>query len=422
MHGSATDIVHAGGAALGRRPWAAFFSREFWRVAGPAALVSVGYMDPGNWGTDIEGGARFGYQLLWVILVSNVVAIFLQSLAAKLGLATGRTLAENCRAHMSRPVALGLWAAAEVAVMATDLAEILGGAIAFHLLFGLPLWAGAALTGIVVMATLGLYRYGVRAVEFAIGAFVSLIGLAYLYEISLVAPDWAEIGRSFVRPTLTPESVVVAVGILGATVMPHNLFLHSGLILSRRAADPERNRTTYRFAVADSVMALNVAWLVNSAILVMSAAAFHANGLSVASIGEAHRTLVPLLGGAAGLAFAVALLCSGLASSATGTLAGQMILEGFLEVRIPLWLRRVITMVPALAVIAWGLDPLHALVLSQVVLSLQLPFTVVPLVLLTNRGDVMGALRNGRGTRMAAAAVVVALVGLNAVMLVWTLR
>ncbi|HEY8370651.1 MAG TPA: Nramp family divalent metal transporter, partial [Thermodesulfobacteriota bacterium] len=182
------------------------------------------------------------------------------------------------------------------------------------------------------------------------------------------------------------------------------------------------NRAAYRFAVADSVLALNVAWLVNSAILVMSAAAFHANGLSVASIDEAHRTLVPLLGGAAGLAFAVALLCSGLASSATGTLAGQMILEGFLEVRIPIWLRRVITMVPALAVIAWGLDPLHALVLSQVVLSLQLPFTVVPLVLLTNREDVMGAFRNGRGTRMAAAAVVVALVGLNTVMLVWTIR
>lgn len=389
---------------------------DFWRYAGPAFLVSVGYMDPGNWGTDIEGGVRFGYTLLWVIFLSNLMAIFLQSLAAKLGIATGRTLAENCREHFSWPLTLFLWVTAELAAMATDLAEFLGGALGFYLLFKIPLLAAALLTGLVVMLTLGLYRYGYRAVEYAIGGYVAIIGLAYLYEISLAKPDWGSVVYHVVVPTLDPQSLLVAVGILGATVMPHNIFLHSGLVLSwRKPDDREQNRRLYRFAVLDSFVALNMAWLVNSAILIMSAAVFYQNGLSVASIEEAHRTLAPLLGGASSLAFAVALLCSGLSSSTTGTLAGQMILEGFLRIQIPLWLRRLITMIPALIVIALGMDPLKVLVISQVILSLQLPFTILPLIWFTKRKDLMGDLANGPFINTLAsliAGIILALSGL----------
>lgn len=392
--------------------------RDFWGYAGPAFLVSVGYMDPGNWGTDIEGGARFGYTLLWVIFLSNLMAIFLQSLAAKLGIATGRTLAENCREHFSRPKALCLWVTAELAAMATDLAEFLGGALGFYLLFKIPLFAAALLTGFVVILTLGLYRYGYRAVEYAVGGYIAIIGLAYLYEIALAKPDWGSVAYHMVIPTLDSQSLLVAVGILGATVMPHNIFLHSGLVLSRRKPDDrEQNRRLYRFAVLDSFVALNMAWLVNSAILIMSAAAFYQNGLSVASLEEAHRTLAPLLGGASSLAFAVALLCAGLSSSTTGTLAGQMILEGFLRLRIPLWLRRLITMIPALIVIALGIDPLKALVLSQVVLSFQLPFTVLPLLWFTKRKDVMGDLANRPLTNVLAFLIAGIILTLNSLLL-----
>lgn len=402
-----------------------FFSglslRDFWRYAGPAFLVSVGYMDPGNWGTDIEGGVRFGYTLLWVIFLSNLMAIFLQSLAAKLGIATGRTLAENCREHFSRPMVLFFWATAELAAMATDLAEFLGGALGFYLLFKIPLLAAALLTGLVVMLTLGLYRYGYRAVEYAIGGYVAIIGLAYLYEISLAKPDWGSVAYHVVVPTLDPQSLLVAVGILGATVMPHNIFLHSGLVLSRRKPnDREQNRRLYRFAVLDSFVALNMAWLVNSAILIMSAAVFYQNGLSVASIEEAHRTLAPLLGGASSLAFAVALLCSGLSSSTTGTLAGQMILEGFLRIQIPLWLRRLITMIPALIVIALGMDPLKVLVISQVILSLQLPFTILPLIWFTKQKDLMGDLANGPFTNALASLIAGIILALNGLLLYQT--
>jgi manganese transport protein len=420
--------MESGARVIGQHqtlPWsrrvAGFSLREFWRYAGPAFLVSVGYMDPGNWGTDIEGGARFGYRLLWVILLSNLMAIFLQSLAAKLGIATGRTLAENCRDHLPRPAAFGLWATAEVAVIATDLAELLGGALGFALLFNLPLWTGALLTGALVIVTLNLYRYGVRVVEYVVATYLAIIGLSYLYQVALASPDWGAVASHMLIPRLNAHSVLVAVGILGATVMPHNLFLHSGLVLSRRKPhDPAQNRTLYRATVLDSVFALNLAWLVNSAILIMSAAVFHMHNLAVASIEEAHQTLGPLLGGAAGLAFAIALLCSGLSSSTTGTLAGQMVLEGFLRVRMPLWLRRLITMVPALAVIALGVAPLKALVLSQVVLSLQLPCTILPLIVFTSRKAIMGQFQNGPVTRVVAYVIAAVIIILNSVLLALT--
>jgi manganese transport protein len=349
------------------------------------------------------------------------MAIFLQSLSAKLGIATGRTLAEHCRDQLPRPAALGLWVTAEAAVMATDLAELLGGALGFALLFNLPLWAGALLTGGLVILTLGLYRYGVRAVEYVVASYLAVIGLAYVYQVALADPDWGAVASHVLIPHLDSQSLLVAVGILGATVMPHNLFLHSGLILSRRQADePKQHRVLYRAAVLDAVFALNLAWLVNSAILIMSAAVFHANHVAVASIEEAHRTLAPLLGGSAALAFAVALLCSGLSSSTTGTLAGQMVLEGFLRLRVPLWLRRLITMLPALAILALGVDPLQTLVFSQVALSIQLPFTVVPLIVFTSRKSLMGEFQNGPLTRVAAYLIAAAIIALNGALLVLT--
>lgn len=390
--------------------------RAFLPYLGPGFLVSVGYMDPGNWGTDIVGGARFGYQLLWVIALSNLIAIFLQSLSAKLGVATGKTLPQNCREHFSKPMNLFLWCTAELAAMATDLAEFLGAALGFYLLFGIPMFPAALLAGIVVMMTLGLYRFGYRAVEYVILSYVAVIGLAYVYEVFLAQPNWSLIAYHTVVPQINSESILVAVGILGATVMPHNIYLHSGLVQSRLVpGNGPENKKVYRFAVWDSIIALNMAWLVNSAILIMSAAVFHQQGLPIESIEEAHRTLAPLLGAGASLAFAVALLCSGLASSTTGTLAGQIILEGFLNVRISLWARRLITMIPALIVIALNIDPLMILVLSQAFLSLQLPFAVVPLIWFTRRRSVMGSYVNKpwiTALAVLASAVIIVLNGL----------
>lgn len=392
--------------------------QAFLPYLGPGFLVSVGYMDPGNWGTDIAGGAHFGYQLLWVILLSNLMAIFLQALAAKLGIVTGKTLPQNCREHFSSPLNLFLWFTAELAAIATDLAEFLGAALGFSLLFGIPMFPAALIAGVVVMLTLGLYRFGYRAVEYVILSYVAIIGLAYLYEVFLAQPDWRQILWHTVVPHVNADSILVAVGILGATVMPHNIYLHSGLIQSRLVpGNGPENRKVYKFAVWDSIIALNMAWLVNAAILIMSAAVFHHAGLPIESIEEAYRTLAPLLGGGASLAFAVALLCSGLASSTTGTLAGQIILEGFLNVRIPLWARRLITMIPALVVIALHVDPWMILILSQVFLSLQLPFAVVPLIWFTSRRAVMGEQVNKPWVIALAVLVAGVIIGLNGLLL-----
>lgn len=401
--------------------WRELFNRKTLAYLGPAYLVSVGYMDPGNWGTDLEGGARFGYSLLWVILLSNVMAIFLQSLSAKLGIVTGRTLPQHCRDHYSRPAAVFLWITAELAAMATDLAEFLGGALGLYLLFGIPLFPAALVTGAVVMGTLGVYRFGYRAVEYVILGYVTIIGLAYVYEVYLADPDWSLILYHTVVPTVNSDNIVVAVGILGATVMPHNIYLHSGLVQSRlmnpALGGPNKNHRHIRFALVDSFLALNMAWLVNSAILIMAAAVFHRHGYGAVSIEQAHETLGPLLGGFASLAFAVALLCSGLASSTTATLAGQIILEGFLRVQVPLWLRRLVTMIPALVVIWLGLDPLRILVLSQVALSLQLPFAIIPLIHFTRRRDIMGSYANSPLINALAYAIAGMILILNGLLL-----
>ncbi len=390
---------------------------------GPAFVVSVGYMDPGNWGTDIEGGARFGYRLLWVILLANLMAILMQTLSAKLGIATGKTLPEVCRDRYPRWLSVALWVTAELAAMATDLAEFLGGAVGLNLLLGIPLFPAALLTGIVISLILLLERYGFRKVEVVIIGLIAIIGFVYMTEIWLAKPAWGEIGRGLLTPSVPIGAMLVAVGIIGATVMPHNLYLHSALIQTRvRPSDSlQRKHSVYRLAIMDSVVALNGAFFVNAAILAMSAAVFADGRLSAYSLESAHQTLTPLLGPLAGVAFAVALLASGLASSTTATMAGQVIMEGFIHHKVNVWLRRAVTMIPSLVIIGLGLDPLQILVLSQVSLSFQLPFAMVPLVLFTSSRQIMGEFANNRMTKGLAWATTAVILGLNAVLLVQTL-
>jgi manganese transport protein len=384
---------------------------------GPAFLISVGYMDPGNWATDIAGGARFGYSLLWVLLLANLMALLLQYLSAKLGLSTGLTYPQLCRAALPRPISIFLWLTAEAAAMATDLAEFLGAALGFYLLLHVPMLPAALMTALAVLGILALYRFGFRAVEFVILGLVAVIGLAYVFEVSLVNPDWLAVADGVFTPRLSGDSLVIAMGMLGATVMPHNLYLHSGVILTRRHSDPGVNMQVSRAALIDSALALNVAWLVNSAMVVMAAGTFFLHGLAIDSIEAAHETLSPLLGQAAAVVFAVALLASGLSSSTTATLAGQIIIEGFLNVRFALLLRRLITVIPAIVVLALGLDAYSILIASQVALSVQLPFAILPLVWLTARKDVMGQQVNNRLTTALASLAAAIVIGLNVLLL-----
>jgi len=386
-------------------------------LLGPAVLISVGYMDPGNWATDLAGGSGFGYTLLWVLLASNLTALLLQHLSAKLGLATGLSYPQLCRQRFPRPVAIGLWVTAELAAMATDLAEFLGAALGFYLLLRIPMLPAALLTAIVVFGILWLYRFGYRWVEFAVFALVAVIGVAYVLEIVLVEPDWGAVAHGVFVPTLEPAALPIAMGMLGATVMPHNLYLHSSVVLSRRQPDAFVNHRTIRRSIVASAIALNLAWLVNSAIVITAAGAFGEAGLAVDSIEQAHETLAPLLGPAAAGAFALALLAAGLSSSTTATLAGQVIIEGFLGVRFGLFLRRAITAVPAILVIAAGLDAYLILIVSQVALSVQLPFAILPLVWLTARRDVLGEFVNRRPTTILAIAAGGVIVALNVVLL-----
>ena len=390
---------------------------------GPAFLISVGYMDPGNWATDLEGGARFSYNLLWVLLLSNLMAILLQSLSAKLGIATGQDLAQLCRERFPRPVAIFLWVTAEFAMMATDLAEFLGSAIGLSLLFRLPLLTATLITGLDVFLILGLQRYGFRKVEYAILSLIGIVGVAYVIEIWLSQPDWGELAYSTVVPRLDSDSIYVAIGMIGATVMPHNLYLHSNLIQSRMRPDdaPRRKRNLFRLAVLDSAIALNGAFFVNGAILVMAAAVFYRNGLLVTSLEQSYQTLVPLLGSAAGFAFAIALLASGLASSTTATLAGQVVMEGFLQVQVKPWLRRLIfrllVMIPAVLAVAFEFDPLKILVLSQASLSFQLPLAAIPLLVFTADRRLMGDFVNSRGTTGLAIIVIGLILFLNGLLI-----
>ena len=382
--------------------------RRFLPFFGPAFIASVAYVDPGNFATNIQAGAEFGYTLLWVIFASNLAAMLIQTMSAKLGIATGRNLAELCRLRFPRAVTLGLWVLMELVAMATDLAEFLGAALGFNLLLGLPLLVGGILTAAATFLILALERYGFRPLEAVITGFVGIIALSYLVETILDRPDWALVLHHAVVPQLPgPESVLLAAGILGATVMPHAIFLHSALTQGRvKVRGRERTRRLFHYEIADVVVAMGVAGFVNAAMLVMAASTFHRGGFTgVGTIQVAHRTLEPLLGRAAGAVFALSLLASGLSSSTVGTSAGQVIMQGFLERHIPVWLRRVVTLAPSLLVIALGMDPTRTLVISQVVLSFGLPFTIVPLVLFTADRRLMGPLTNRRITTAAAGLV-----------------
>ena len=392
---------------------------------GPAFIASIAYIDPGNFATNIQGGAEFGYVLLWVVVASNLMAMLLQTLSAKLGIATGTNLAEHCRNQFPRPMVWMMWGVMEVVSMATDLAEFLGAALGFYLLFGVPLWIAALLTAVITLLILALEAYGFRPLEAVITAMVGVIAVCYLIETILVRADWAQVAWHAVVPQFAgPESVFLATGILGATVMPHVIFLHSSLTQARIVTlDADRRRRLYRFEVLDVAIAMGVAGLINAAMLIMAAGAFFRAGLThIASIEEAYRTLEPLLGSAARTVFAVSLLASGLASASVGTMAGQVIMQGFLHRQIPIWVRRLVTMVPSLVVIGMGLDPTRTLVVSQVVLSFGLPFAIVPLVVFTRRRDLMGELVNSAFTTTLGVVVAALIVVLNGYLLYETLK
>lgn len=387
---------------------------------GPAFIASVAYVDPGNFATNIQGGAQFGYMLVWVIVASNLMAMLIQTLSAKLGIASGKNLAEQCRENFPRPVAYGMWVLMELVAMATDLAEFLGAALGFQLLLGVPLFAGAVLTAIVTLLILALERYGFRPLEAVISAMVGVIALCYLIETFIVKPDWGQIAyHAFVPQFSGAESVLLASGILGATVMPHAIFLHSSLTQGRIVVrDKTRLQSLYHFEIVDVVIAMGIASFVNAAMLIMAASTFHKTGLThIATLEEAHRTLEPLLGSSAKWIFGLSLLVSGLSSSAVGTSAGQVIMQGFLKFHIPIWIRRMVTMAPAMVVIWIGLDPTRTLVISQVVLSFGLPFAIIPLVMFTSRSDIMGDLVNRRITTILASLIAAIIVALNVYLL-----
>ncbi|AMN39616.1 Nramp family divalent metal transporter [Rhodoplanes sp. Z2-YC6860] len=394
--------------------------RAFLPFVGPAVVASVAYMDPGNFATNIQSGAALGYELLWVVLFANVTAMLFQSLSAKLGIATGRNLTELCREHFSRPTVAGMWAISEIAAMATDLAEFLGATIALHLLFGIPLLAGMLFTAVTTYLMLLLEGRGFRPIEALISALVGVMAGCYVLEVLLARPDWGLIAYHSAVPTLSSrESVVLAVGVIGATVMPHAIYLHSDLTKNRIVPNSKAQaREIVRWSNREIVLALSFAGAVNMAMMIMAAAVFHGGGhQDVATIETAYHTLTPLLGGASAAVFLIALLASGLSSSVVGTMAGQVVMQGFTGLHIPLWIRRAVTMVPPVLVIAAGYSPTQALVLSQVVLCLALPVPVIPLIMLTRRTDLMGDLANSRLTTAVAIAATIGILILNAILL-----
>jgi manganese transport protein len=408
--------------------------RKMLAFAGPGYMVAVGYMDPGNWASDLAGGARFGYTLLSVILLSNLMAILLQSLALKLGIVTGRDLAQACRDHYSRPVSFVLWVLCEIAIAACDLAEVIGSAIALNLLFGIPLIWGVCLTALDVLLILLLQNKGFRYLEAFVISLVITIGLCFTVELVLARPAIGAVLGGLVPSTqivTNPTMLYIAIAILGATVMPHNLYLHSAIVQTRKVGvEPAAKREAIKYATIDSTLALLFAFFINGAILVLAAAAFHDSGYQeVADIGDAYKLLTPLLGtSVASLLFALALLASGQNSTITGTLAGQIVMEGFLDIRLKPWLRRLITrliaIIPAVIVTAlYGEKGVGSLlILSQVILSLQLSFAVVPLVLFTSQKSKMGDFVNRRGVAVLAWSVTAVIVSLNAWLLLTTFR
>ena len=396
--------------------------RALWPFLGPAFIAAVAYVDPGNFATNFAGGARYGYLLLWVVLLSSLMAMLVQTLSAKLGIATGLNLAEVCRERFPRPVSIALWIQAEAMAMATDLAEFIGAALGFHLLFGIPLFPAALVTAGFAFAILALQARGFRRYEAAIAGLVGIIVAGFAFQVVLADPEPAEVLSGFTPGFAGAESVLIAVGIIGATVMPHVVYLHSALTQGRIvAADERARRQIYRFERIDVVIAMSIAGFVNMSMLVTAAAAFNSRGLTgISDLDDVFAGLGRVLGAHADIVFGLALLASGLSSSSVGTMAGQIVMQGFIRRRIPLFLRRAITMAPALAVIGLGVNPSFTLILSQVVLSFGIPFALVPLVLFCRDRALMGALVNRRLTTVAAGAVAALIIGLNAVLLVLT--
>jgi manganese transport protein len=383
---------------------------------GPAVIASIAYIDPGNFATNIQAGAGYGYGLLWVVLAANLIAMLFQALSAKLGIVTGRNLAELCREQFPQPVVLAMWVVSEIAAMATDLAEFLGGAIGLSLLFHMPLFTGMVVTGIVTYGILMFEGLGFRPIELIIGGMVSLIGLCYLVEMFIAPVDWIAAATHTVVPQIADAgALLLAVGIIGATVMPHAVYLHSGLTQARTPVrDDGDRRMVLRFSNQEVVVALAFAGLVNMAMVIMAASAFHAGHSDVAEIETAYHTLTPLLGAGAAGVFLLSLIASGVSSSTVGTMAGQMIMQGFVGFRIPVWVRRLVTMVPAFVVVWLGVNATQALVVSQVVLSIALPLPMIALLIFTRRPDLMGVFANGRLTHLAGLVGTAAVLLLNA--------
>jgi len=390
--------------------------------AGPAVIASIAYMDPGNFATNIQGGAKYGYTLLWVVLTANLIAMLFQALSAKLGIVTGSNLAELSRERFSRPVVWAMWVVSEIAAMATDLAEFLGGAIGLALLFNMPLIYGMAVTALVTYGILMFERGGFRPMELVIGALVAIIGLSYLIELFIAPINWGAAAYHTVIPEMPDaEALMISVGIIGATVMPHAVYLHSGLTQARAPVEnAAERRKVLHFSNIEVVVALAVAGMVNMAMVMMASAAFHAGHSEVSEIETAYHTLTPLLGGAAATVFLISLIASGTSSSVVGTMAGQMIMQGFVHFRIPILVRRLVTMIPAFIVVGLGVNATQALVVSQVILSIALPVPMIALVMFTTRTDIMGEFANRRLTTVAAVAGTAVVLTLNVVLILAT--
>ena len=397
--------------------------RGYMAFAGPAIVASIAYMDPGNFATNIQAGARYGYGLLWVVLLANLIAMLFQALSAKLGISTGRNLPELCRDHFPRPVVWAMWGVSEIAAMATDLAEFLGGAIGLSLLFGMPLLAGMLVTGVIVYGILMFERLGFRPVELIIGNLVALIALCYLIEMLIAPVDWRSAAVHMVLPELPDaQALLLSVGIIGATVMPHAVYLHSGLTQARIPSRHDGDkRMLVRISNVEVIVALAIAGLVNMSMVMMASGAFHLGHSEVAEIESAYYTLAPLLGSAAAGIFLLSLLASGVSSSTVGTMAGQVIMQGFVGFRIPIWVRRLVTMIPAFVIVGLGVNATQALVISQVVLSIALPLPMIALLIFTRRQEIMGAFANNQITNIAAIAGTAAVLLLNIVLIVQTL-
>lgn len=396
--------------------------RQILQFLGPAFVVSVAYIDPGNFATNIEGGSTFNYALLWVILWSNLMAIFLQTMSAKLGIATGHNLPEMCAKAYPKPVNWVFWVLAEVGAMATDLAEFLGGTLGLNLLFGIPMLYAGLVTGALTFGICSLERYGQKPVELIITIFVAIISAAYMVEIFLAKPDWTKVGWHTVFPSLpNGNAMVLAVGMLGATVMPHVIYLHSQLVQCRgKDTSPAGKKQHLKMEKIDIFFAMNLAFCVNAAMVVVSAAVFFRHGMVVSTMQQAHQSLTPLLGTFSSGAFGIALLASGLSSSAVGTMAGQTVMKGFVQISIPVNLRRLITMIPALVIIAIGVNPMDALIWSQVALSFILPLPVVQMLSIAGNRKWMGELVNKRRTQWVGYAIAGVILTLNALLLVLT--